>query len=90
MIRNIDAIHITKRKIAEEICKIVDSSNIVKRLIIFGSAVTDRCSAESGIDICIDTDCSDNDMKLLIYTVKLVKPVIVTAIYLRAIYLEAS
>lgn len=64
MIRNLEAIHMTKRNVVEEICKIAASSGIVNRMFVFGSAVTDRCIKDSDIDICINTDYDDKNMKL--------------------------
>lgn len=64
MIRDLEVIHITKRKIVEEISNLVAASDIVNRMYVFGSSVKDTCSDESDIDICIDTNCSDNDMRL--------------------------
>ena len=48
----------------EEICNLVAASSIVNRMYVFGSAVTNRCSDESYIDICIETGCDDRDMRL--------------------------
>ena len=36
----------------------------VKRLIIFGSTVTDHCTEESDIDVCADVDCPDRGRDL--------------------------
>ena len=36
----------------------------VKRLIIFGSSVTDYCTEESDIDVCVDIDCPDRGRDL--------------------------
>ncbi len=36
----------------------------VKRLIIFGSSVTDYCTEESDIDVCADVDCPDRGRDL--------------------------
>ncbi len=36
----------------------------VKRLIIFGSAVTDRCTDESDIDVCADVELQEKGLNL--------------------------
>jgi Predicted nucleotidyltransferases len=64
MIKNLDKIHILKRKLVYEICKTAASSDIVKRIIVFGSAITDKCTEDSDVDICVDIDCDDKDMRL--------------------------
>lgn len=48
----------------DKICNAAKESGIVNRLIVFGSAVTEHCSHESDLDICVDTDCADNNREL--------------------------
>lgn len=64
MIENLNKINIKKESMVSEICKLATSSDIVKRIIIFGSAITDECTEDSDLDICVDTDCKDKDMRL--------------------------
>lgn len=60
----LNTIHSAKIEYIDKICYAAAQSNIVKRLFIFGSAVTDSCTDDSDLDICVDTDCEDNDVKL--------------------------
>lgn len=53
-----------KQDYVDKICDAAKESGIVNRLIIFGSAVTDHCDQESDLDICVDTDCEDNNRAL--------------------------
>lgn len=43
-----------KRDCVNEMVKAARKYPFVKRLIIFGSSVTDRCTEESDIDVCMD------------------------------------
>lgn len=55
-------------KIKEEyVCRMIEVARkhaIVKRLIIFGSAVTDDCTDESDIDICADVTYQEKGLKV--------------------------
>ena len=49
------------------VCQMIDVArehDIVKRLIIFGSAVTDHCTDESDIDICADVSYQEKGLKV--------------------------
>lgn len=62
-----------KKDYVDKICDAAKESGIVNRLIIFGSAVTDYCEKESDLDICVDTDCADNNRALFRLYVKMSK-----------------
>lgn len=62
-----------KRGYVDELCAVAKESGIVNRLYIFGSAVTDDCSQESDLDICVDTDLADNDRALFKLYVRMSK-----------------
>ena len=46
----------SKKEIATEICGLANGSDIVKRVIIFGSAATKNCSMDSDLDVCFDKE----------------------------------
>lgn len=56
---NICNIHPLKQEQVSLIFRQVASNEIVRRLIVFGSAVTGKCHVGSDLDICIDADVSD-------------------------------
>ncbi len=67
-IENIDKVNAIKRDEVSRALKYLaenDLDRIVKRVTIFGSSVTDKCRADSDIDICIDTDTDIKDRRLL-------------------------
>lgn len=43
-----------KRNQVSKCVKAIAKYNFIKRLIIFGSSVTDKCTNDSDIDICVD------------------------------------
>ncbi len=53
-----------KRDHVYQMIEAVRKHDIVKRLIIFGSAVTDHCTAESDIDICADVSYQEKGLKV--------------------------
>ncbi len=53
-----------KQVYVDKICDAAKESGIVNRLFIFGSAITEQCDGESDLDICVDTDCADNNRAL--------------------------
>lgn len=65
MVMNLNSINSIKRPIVEDICNIVKESGIVKRLFVFGSSVTNECSEDSDIDLCLDTDYADANVNLI-------------------------
>lgn len=62
----VDISRINKIK-KDYVCQIIEAArkhDIVKRLIIFGSAVTDHCTDESDIDICADVSYQEKGLKV--------------------------
>lgn len=53
-----------KMDIVNEMISVAKKYPFVKRLIIFGSSVTEHCSEESDIDVCVDVDCPDQGRDL--------------------------
>ncbi|MBR1628633.1 MAG: nucleotidyltransferase domain-containing protein [Lachnospiraceae bacterium] len=53
---NIEKINSLKRDQVSSCVEIVRRLPRIKRLIIFGSGVTDHCRADSDLDICLDID----------------------------------
>lgn len=53
-----------KRKKVEKVIQIASNTGVVRRLIIFGSAVTNECREESDVDICLDISCETSDKRL--------------------------
>ena len=51
----------TKRDAVRTAVRIAESDPRIKRLFIFGSAVTDRCGASSDLDISLDVPDVDED-----------------------------
>ena len=69
MIKNIDKINSVKRSKVEIIVNHIDKCNkeeiIIKKVIIFGSAITDVCTEESDIDMCIVPQVSTSDLRFI-------------------------
>ncbi|MCD7883535.1 MAG: nucleotidyltransferase domain-containing protein [Lachnospiraceae bacterium] len=61
---NLSRINTIKRSEVEKTIQIAQMSDVIRRLIIFGSAVTDDCREESDVDICLDVSCSTRDKRL--------------------------
>ncbi len=61
--RNIAAIDKRKSKIVSELCNMAESNNVIKRIIIFGSAASKTCQDSSDIDICYDLNCNTRDKR---------------------------
>lgn len=57
--KNIRRIYPLKQKQVAQIYDHVKDSDIVRKVIIFGSAVTPKCHIDSDLDICVDADVSD-------------------------------
>ena len=51
---NLLKINTIKRKQVADCVDVISKYDFVKRLIIFGSSITDDCGMDSDIDICID------------------------------------
>lgn len=49
----------------------LDASGIVRRARVFGSSVTDECTKDSDVDICLELNCSTRDMRLYDLSVKI-------------------
>ena len=63
-VMNIDKINIIKRDQVYSCVEIVKTLPRIKRVIIFGSSVTDHCSAGSDLDICLDIEGSTRGLDL--------------------------
>lgn len=61
--RNIAVVDSSKQNIVNKLCDLADSMKIVKKIVIFGSAANQTCSADSDIDICYDLDCDTQDKR---------------------------
>ena len=62
----IDTSRVNRIKL-DSVNKMIDMARkypFVKRLVIFGSSVTDYCTEESDIDVCADVDCPDRERDL--------------------------
>ncbi|MCD7955763.1 MAG: nucleotidyltransferase domain-containing protein [Lachnospiraceae bacterium] len=57
-------VNVIKRKEVERVIQIARKTGVVRRLIIFGSAVTDDCREESDVDMCLDISCETSDKRL--------------------------
>lgn len=55
--RNISGIADIKRNMIDKICDLAEKSEIVRRVIVFGSAADGTCTDESDVDICFDISC---------------------------------
>ena len=62
----VDISKINRKKIdcVRKMVEVVQNHDIVKRLIIFGSAVTENCTDESDIDICADISYQEKGLKV--------------------------
>lgn len=54
MIGNLAKVHPLKRDYVATCIKVAEENPVITKLIIFGSSVTDECTAESDVDICIE------------------------------------
>ena len=52
--QNIDFIHPLKQPLVNDIIAKAKTDAFVKRVIVFGSAITNRCNPFSDLDVCID------------------------------------
>ena len=53
-VRNLDRIHRRKRETVRDCVGIATRNEGIRRMIIFGSSVTDQCGENSDLDICLD------------------------------------
>lgn len=60
---NIKLIDESKQNIIKEICFLVKDNEIVRRVIVFGSAANKQCNENSDIDICYDISCDTKDLR---------------------------
>ena len=51
----------SKQRAVQKTIDIAKSDERINRVIVFGSAVTMQCGADSDIDIAIDNNCPDED-----------------------------
>lgn len=61
---DISKVNKIKKDCVYQMIDAVRKHDIVKKLIIFGSAVTDHCTNESDIDICADVSYQEKGLKL--------------------------
>lgn len=52
----LSSIHDIKKEQISSCISIISKYDFVKRMIIFGSSVTDHCTEDSDVDICIDME----------------------------------
>lgn len=60
-IENLEYIHPIKQELVLRIYDVLCQSQISKRLIVFGSAITDECLFSSDLNICIEWNCPIRD-----------------------------
>ena len=60
MIKNLEQINSIKRDKIQKGCEYVQKMNekfpVIQKMVVFGSSITNECSQESDIDICLFTD----------------------------------
>lgn len=56
---NIDRIYPLKQKQVSEIFDRARQFEIIRKITVFGSSVTPKCTIDSDLDLCIDADISD-------------------------------
>ncbi len=61
---DISKVNASKKDAIKNVVKVAQETDVIKRLIIFGSAVTNDCNESSDIDICLDVSCATRDMRL--------------------------
>ena len=61
--RDVSGIDKSKEPIVSILCNMAESSDIIKRIIVFGSAASKTCTDESDIDICYDLSCTTKDAR---------------------------
>ena len=63
-VMNIDRINFLKQKQVSSCVEIVKTLPRIKRMIIFGSSVTEHCDEDSDLDICLDIEGSTKGIDL--------------------------
>lgn len=53
-VNNLDRIHRLKRDSVRRCVEIARKNSDVRKLIVFGSSITDNCTYDSDIDLCLD------------------------------------
>ncbi len=61
---NTSSISKIKRATVENMIKVAQENSDIRRMIVFGSSVTDRCTESSDIDLCLDIDCDIKSISL--------------------------
>lgn len=65
MIKNLDKINIIKRKFVENGMCFIEQINktepVVNKIVVFGSAISDECTEDSDIDLCIYSDYNNTN-----------------------------
>lgn len=64
VVKNLDMINKLKINQVEKCIEAVKNYPKIKRLIIFGSSVTDKCDEESDLDICFDVTGSTKGVEM--------------------------
>ena len=57
--RNINRVYPLKQKQVAEIYLRARNFDIIRKIIVFGSSVTPKCTIRSDLDLCVDADVSD-------------------------------
>ncbi len=57
--KTISRIYPLKQQQVSRIYALAGSYPIVRKIIVFGSSVTPRCTVDSDLDLCVDADVSD-------------------------------
>lgn len=57
--KNIDRIYPLKQRQVSEICSRAGQFDIVRKIYVFGSSVTPKCTIDSDLDLCVDADVTD-------------------------------
>ena len=62
--KNMERIHRRKREAVRECIGIAEQNRNIRRMIIFGSSVTDFCDENSDLDICLDITGSSKNLEM--------------------------
>lgn len=61
---NLDRIHLIKRRTVRDCIKVARKNSRIRRMIVFGSSVTEHCNENSDLDICLDITGSTKEISL--------------------------
>ncbi len=61
MLQNLEKIHPLKKEMVAQICNLPAQYPVIRKIIIFGSSVTDECTEDSDIDVYLDLACDLTD-----------------------------